>query len=929
MGRPRILFIDAYDSFSNNIVSLLTTILGADVDVLPIDPPHLDPKSAGFKQRLCKQIRRYHAVVCGPGPGAPDVDKDVGIMKHIWTLDGEDLPPVLGICLGFQSLVISCGGVVKRLQTGLHGMIREIDHLTTRHDGNVFACVPPFKATLYHSLHADVGQQSIPTDEWQAAKWATPPLFPDVVPLAWTYEDRGDVVERILMGLRHRCKPFWGLQYHPESICTESAGHQVIRNWFQEAMAWNHANGRNPESVIPESSVNGRPEVPIVTEMPSANESSSLMSEGGTLLSSGLNAEYLSQSLHIPLHIEVPDVVEILQDGKNEFIVLDSASAKIRRTGLDVRGRYSIIALDVDEAVKLEYRTGQRHVTIRDGAPTSSTGLDAIAKVNLDPGQTIWQFLAGVWSQRQIQSRETPDPFVGGFMGYTTYELGLEGINVESHRARQHDHRPDLCFAWVTKSIVIDHLEGILRIQMLSPSAAVEGHHQWLESIADKLVHSSTWSDALTSNNFDGKAQQQHHQNSNNNNDNNNRQITPPHTPTLGHTAPEICVPGAAEYEAKVRLCQEYIAAGDSYELCLTDQTLITQPRSRFEGALLLPQPQPQPPSTPQQPQKHGKQEHASSSSSSSWSSSSTSSWQLYRSLRTRQPAPFGSYIRLGSATLVSSSPERFLTFDGGAGASGGDDDGDGGGILCSMRPMKGTVRKSPLVSTLAAAEKVLHIPKEEAENLMIVDLVRHDLHAVCGPGNVHVPHLLKVEEYASVFQMISVVEGRLLPHRGEEGLPRPGPPRTGLDVLAASLPPGSMTGAPKKRSCEILQALEGPRGRERSLYSGVVGYMDVAGRGDWSVTIRSLFRWDDESSTTTITPTITPTTSTSTATNASSSASSSSSGLGLGTREMEMEMETWHIGAGGAVTALSTPEGETDEMFTKLKGPVGVFEEA
>ncbi|KAJ3563375.1 hypothetical protein NPX13_g8222 [Xylaria arbuscula] len=419
MGRPRILFIDAYDSFSNNIVSLLTTILGADVDVLPIDPPHLDPKSAGFKQRLCKQIRRYHAVVCGPGPGAPDVDKDVGIMKHIWTLDGEDLPPVLGICLGFQSLVI-----------------------------RFWRCrVPPFKATLYHSLHADVGQQSIPADEWQAAKWATPPLFPDVVPLAWTYEDRGDVVERILMGLRHRCKPFWGLQYHPESICTESAGHQVIRNWFQEAMAWNHANGRNPESVIPESSVNGGPEVPIVAEMPSANESSSLVSGDGTLLSFGLNAEYLSQSLHIPLHIEVPDVVEILQDGKNEFIVLDSASAKIRRTGLDVRGRYSIIALDVDEAVKLEYRTGQRHVTIRDGAPTSSTKLDAIAKVNLDPGQTIWQFLAGVWSQRQIQSRETPDPFIGGFMGTAARSAGpLLRLGHQEHRDRPprgHPPHPD------------------------------------------------------------------------------------------------------------------------------------------------------------------------------------------------------------------------------------------------------------------------------------------------------------------------------------------------------------------------------------------------------------------------------------------------------------------------------------------------------
>ncbi|CAI4217048.1 unnamed protein product [Parascedosporium putredinis] len=155
------------------------------------------------------------------------------------------------------------------------------------------------------------------------------------------------------------------------------------------------------------------------------------------------------------------------------------------------------------------------------------------------------------------------------------------------------------------------------------------------------------------------------------------------------------------------------------------------------------------------------------------------------------------------------------------------------------MHPMKGTAKKSAAVRTLADAEKLLRIPKEEAENLMIVDLVRHDLHGVCGPGRVSVPHLLKIEEYASVFQMITVVEGRLPEPRGEEAR------YTAIDVLSASLPPGSMTGAPKKRSCEILRAVE--RGRERGIYSGVVGYVDVTGKSDWSVNIRCLFKYDDE----------------------------------------------------------------------------------
>jgi para-aminobenzoate synthetase len=116
----------------------------------------------------------------------------------------------------------------------------------------------------------------------------------------------------------------------------------------------------------------------------------------------------------------------------------------------------------------------------------------------------------------------------------------------------------------------------------------------------------------------------------------------------------------------------------------------------------------------------------------------------------------------------------------------------------------------------------------------------------------------------------------------------------TGIDVLTASLPPGSMTGAPKKRSCEILQQIE--KGKERSLYSGVVGYMDVGGRGDFSVTIRCMFKWEDED------------------------------------REEEDEngvarkIEKWHVGAGGAVTTLSTPEGEREEMFTKARGTLGIF---
>jgi len=213
---------------------------------------------------------------------------------------------------------------------------------------------------------------------------------------------------------------------------------------------------------------------------------------------------------------------------------------------------------------------------------------------------------------------------------------------------------------------------------------------------------------------------------------------------------------------------------------------------------------------------------------------------------------------------------------------------------------MKGTVRKTEQVSTLADAIPLLNDPKEKAENLMIVDLVRHDLHGVCGSGNVSSPQLMVVEEYASVFQMVSVIEGTypkstpddLSAQLSSLSLKEDKKTKyTGLDILAASLPPGSMTGAPKKLSCELLQDIE--HHKPRSLYSGVVGYMDVGGRGDFSVTIRSMYRWDDEDGV---------------------------------IEEEERDTEKWHIGAGGAVTALSTPVGEREEMLTKLNGTLGVF---
>jgi len=205
-------------------------------------------------------------------------------------------------------------------------------------------------------------------------------------------------------------------------------------------------------------------------------------------------------------------------------------------------------------------------------------------------------------------------------------------------------------------------------------------------------------------------------------------------------------------------------------------------------------------------------------------------------------------------------------------------------------------VKKTPGM-TFEKASTILSSAKERAENLMIADLIRHDLHGVVGAGNVTVPQLMHVEESETVYHLVSAIQGQLpRPEPSSDGK-MPLPLKTGLDILAASLPPGSMTGAPKKRSCEILKALE--EEKPRGIYSGVLGYLSVCGTADFSVVIRTAFRWDDERAS------VNP-------------IEAEEDGV--------LESDVWRIGAGGAITTLSDDKDEYEEMVAKLDSTVGIF---
>jgi para-aminobenzoate synthetase len=689
----RTLLVDNHDSYTYNVFHLLAGVSGEE-------PIVVDNDAVSWR---ALERWDFDAIVLSPGPGTPRRWHDFCVCEDI--IRYSEIP-VLGICLGHQGLGNVLEGDVRSAPEAMHGRLSRIYH----EGSGLFEGIDQgFPVVRYHSL-------------------AITGMGPDGNVCAWA--DDG-----VVMGIEHRRRPLWGVQFHPESIATEH-GAKLVENFYALARR--------------------RKETPVrATKRPQNTPRRARAAKAGA---SGTELRMRT----IPGEPSTEALFERLFAAEEHAFWLDSADAPTRLA----QSSYLGTSAGPDRCV-LEYDVEAGAVNVhRAGQSVTERG-------------SIFEALDRELAQRSLPTPSGPVPdLLGGFVGYLGYECKADIGSTNVHSSDV----PDAVLMLANRLVAVDHVRRRTHLIAI-PAGDEEEAERWLDgaeaTVAEVLADPPDNPD--------------------------------PADPAFGEPSGSHvsfrCGRGRERYLADIARSQAELAAGESYEVCLTDQISTDAGPEPFD---------------------------------------------LYRNLRRSNPAPFAAYLKLGDVAVVSSSPERFLSVDRER--------------RVEARPIKGTTKRSSDPEQDAALKAELtNDEKTYAEHLMIVDLLRNDLGIVCEVGSVAVPELMVVEDYATVHQLISTVEGRLPADR------------SAVECTRACFPGGSMTGAPKLRTMEIIDDIEA---EARGVYSGAIGYFGLDGTMDLSIVIRTIVLRPGRTT----------------------------------------------IGAGGAIVMQSDPEDEFDEILLKARAPMAAI---
>jgi para-aminobenzoate synthetase len=550
----------------------------------------------------------------------------------------------------------------------------------------------------------------------------TGPIGPEGRVTAWT--DDG-----VVMGIEHCRRPLWGVQFHPESVATEY-GRAVVENFY--SLARRNRPARAFSTMRSPTAPRTRTRRPRVAPV------------------DGVGAPQLSVRTLAGAAPTEP-LFEALFGACDHAFWLDSADAPSRLAQCSFLGTSA-----GPERCVLTYDVHEGRVTRHDAAGVSVEEA------------SIFDVLDRELSARALPSPEGPARgLLCGFVGYLGYECKADCGSPNAHRSDV----PDAVQMLATRVVAVDHVQGLTHLLALGREGEAEVQW-WLDeayaAVREVLAASSRAGEGVDAPCGSGVGVGAASAGA-------GTAAGGPHAGT-GMASPDAaagpvsfrCGRGRRQYLADILRCQAELAAGESYEVCLTDQISTAASPPPFE---------------------------------------------LYRTLRRSNPAPFAAYLKLGALAVLSSSPERFLSVDRDR--------------VVQARPIKGTAgraedpdRDEALRAELQCDEKTF------AEHLMIVDLLRNDLGRVCALDSVAVPELMIIESYPTVHQMISTVTGTLEPAR------------TSVECVRACFPGGSMTGAPKLRTMGIIDDIERVA---RGVYSGAIGYFGLDGVVDLSIVIRTV----------------------------------------------------------------------------------------